>query len=188
MLVLASQSPRRRQLLEQIGVHFVADASQAENEAEVAHLPPPAQVESLALSKAREVAARHPGQLVLGADTVVVVDNQVLNKPTGPQDAAHMMARLAGRSHLVVTGVALLGQGRELVAHETTTVWMRTMTRGQIERYVATGEPLDKAGGYGIQGRAGALVERIEGCYYNVVGLPLARVVRMLAELGLEVL
>lgn len=188
MLVLASQSPRRRQLLEQIGVPFTIDASTAENEAGVAHLPPPQQARALALTKARDVAARHPGRVVLGADTIVVLDNQVLNKPADPADAVRMITSLQGRAHQVITGVVLVAPGRELVAHETTTVWIRPLTRPQIERYVNTGEPLDKAGAYGIQGHAAALVERIEGCYYNVVGLPLARVVRMLTELDLEVL
>lgn len=188
MLVLASQSPRRQQLLEQIGVTFVVDASRAENEAAVAHLPPPEQARTLALAKARDVAARHPGQVVLGADTIVVVEGRVLHKPAGAADAIRMLTALAGRDHQVITGVAVLAPGRELVAHEVTTVWFRPLSRQQIERYVQTGEPLDKAGAYAIQGRAAALVERIEGCYYNVVGLPLARTVRMLEELGLEVL
>lgn len=188
MLVLASQSPRRRHLLEQIGLPFTVDASSAEEEAGVAHLPPPEQARTLALIKARDVAARHPGDLVLGADTIVVLGDQVLNKPADAADAVRMLSRLQGRAHRVITGVALLGAGQELVAHEITTVWIRPLTRTQIERYVNTGEPLDKAGAYGIQGRAAALVERIEGCYYNVVGLPLARVVRMLAALGWEVL
>lgn len=190
MLVLASASPRRRQLLEQIGVQFEATSSQAEESVDVSLLTPVQQARALAQVKGRDVAARYPDRLVLAADTIVVVDGLVMGKPADAKEAYAMIDRLQGRAHEVITGVALIhnATNRELVAHEVTTIWMRPLSGAQISRYVNSGEPLDKAGGYAVQGRAGALVERIAGCYYNVVGLPLSRVVRMLEEFGLEVL
>ncbi|MFO7172099.1 MAG: Maf family protein [Bacillota bacterium] len=191
MLILASQSPRRQQLLAQVGIPFQVEPSGAEDRVDVSALPPAERARTLALTKAREVARRHPEAVVLGADTVVVVDGQVLGKPRDPDHARAMLRQLAARDHLVITGVALVqaATGREVVAHETTRVWIRPLTPEQIEWYVRSGEPLDKAGAYGIQGLAAALVERIDGCYYNVVGLPLSRVIRLLEEeFGIPVL
>ncbi|MCG0238990.1 MAG: Maf family protein [Firmicutes bacterium] len=191
MLILASQSPRRQQLLAQVGIPFQVEPSGAEGRVDVSALPPAEQARTLALAKAREVARRHPEAVVLGADTVVVADSQVLGKPRDPDHARAMLRQLSGRDHLVITGVALVqaASGREVVTHETTRVWIRPLTPEQIEWYVRSGEPLDKAGAYGIQGLAAALVERIDGCYYNVVGLPLSRVIRLLEEeFGIPVL
>jgi len=191
VLILASQSPRRQQLLAQVGIPFQVEPSGAEDRVDVSALPPAERARTLALTKAREVARRHPEAVVLGADTVVVVDGQVLGKPRDPDHARAMLRQLAARDHLVITGVALVqaATGREVVAHERTRVWIRPLTPEQIEWYVRSGEPLDKAGAYGIQGLAAALVERIDGCYYNVVGLPLSRVIRLLEEeFGIPVL
>jgi septum formation protein len=185
VLILASGSPRRRELLTQIGVSFTVQPSQATE-----NVPPgtnPVEmVKELALRKAREVAGASPAHWVLGADTIVVLDGQVLGKPADAQDAASMLQRLSGRRHQVLTGVALVGPGGQWVDYAETIVWMRPLTQEEIEAYVATGEPLDKAGAYGIQGRAAAFVPRIEGCYYNVVGLPLALLSQKLHELGIE--
>jgi septum formation protein len=186
-IVLASGSPRRQELLRQVGLSFrVIPSGVDEQVAEP--LAPGALVEHLALAKARDVAAREPGALVLGADTIVVVDGRILGKPKDRADAIAMLQSLSGRSHQVMTGVALIGGGRELVGHEETTVSFVPLTQRQIERYVDSGEPMDKAGAYGIQGRASAMINGIEGDYFTVVGLPLCRTAQMLSEFGIEVL
>ncbi len=151
---------------------------------------PVALVERLALSKAQEVARRYQGDdavdvIVLGADTIVVLGENILGKPGSPEKAQEMLARLSGREHEVITGVALVQPGdttRKVVTHETTRVFFRELTEQEIEDYAATGEPLDKAGAYAIQGIAGRFVTRLEGCYFNVMGLPVALVDRLLRE------
>lgn len=181
-LVLASQSPRRRQLLDRLGVPFTVEPSFAD-EALPPGLGPGAAVEALASRKADAVAPRHPGALTLGADTIVVLDGGVLEKPAGPAEARAMLGRLAGRTHTVYTGLALVHpvSGRHAAAHEATAVTFAPLSPEEIEAYVTTGSPFDKAGGYGIQDDHGALfIAGIEGDYYNVVGLPLHRLYRML--------
>lgn len=183
-LVLASASPRRRHLLEQLGLLFDVDPAHVDESA----LPdetPAAHVERLALEKARAVAARRPGAIVLGGDTVVVLDGAVLGKPVGPEEAVEMLLRLQGREHRVETGVALVTpDGREAAEVVTVDVRFRAFGRERAEAYVATGEPLDKAGAYGIQGYGSVLVDSIRGDYFAVMGLPVARVVALLEELG----
>lgn len=186
-IILASASPRRQELLRQIGLSFTVEPSRV-NEHVPEAMNPGELVEHLALAKAREVANRHPGALVLGADTIVVVDGELLGKPVDRADAAAMLQRLAAREHLVMTGVALVQNGRELVEHEETVVRFGPLTPDQIQRYIDTGEPMDKAGAYGIQGRAAALIESIAGDYFNVVGLPLHRTATMLSRFGVTVL
>jgi septum formation protein len=141
----------------------------------------------LAESKAAAVADGIPDALVIGADTIVVAEEAILEKPDDPDDAARMLRLLSGRRHHVVTGVALIRRQPpvSLVDSSETAVWFRALTEREIADYVATGEPLDKAGAYGIQGRAGAFVERIEGDYFTVVGLPLARLAMLLSEAGI---
>ncbi len=148
-----------------------------------------AAVASLALRKARAVAGRHASGLVLGADTVVVIDGEPLGKPADPADAAAMLRRLRGRAHEVMTGVALIDaqSGREAAETVTSRVTMRDYSEGEIARYVATGEPLDKAGAYAIQGIGGALVAGLDGSRSNVVGLPLAATAALLRRFGLAV-
>lgn len=187
MLILASQSPRRQQLLAQMGLQFQVVPSGVEEAMDVAHLPPVEQARALALAKARDVARRYPQDLVLGADTIVVLGGRVYGKPRDRDEAVQYLLALGGRAHTVVTAVALVQGGRELVDHEQTTVWMRPLTRDMAERYVNTGEPLDKAGAYAVQGLGGTLVEAVYGCYYNVVGLPLPRLARMLEAFGVRV-
>jgi len=186
-LILASNSPRRRQLLEQIGLSFRVITARV-SEALPAGSNLAAGVMEIARRKAEAVACRLKEGLVLGADTLVVLDGIALGKPAGPQDAFAMLTKLQGREHQVITGVALYdaASGTCLLEHEVTRVWMRPLTPREIWQYVATGEPLDKAGAYGIQGKGALLVERIDGCYSNVVGLPLATVGGMLKKFGLD--
>jgi len=173
--VLASASPRRAELLTAAGFAFeVAHA-------DIDETPLPREsadgyVLRLAEGKARAVAARFPDHAVLGADTTVVVDGHILGKPADAADAVAMLRRLQGRAHEVLTGVALVAHGRAQVVLETTRVWFEPMTEDEIAVYVATGEPMDKAGAYGIQGWAARHVTRVEGSYSNVVGLPVAAV------------
>ena len=188
-LILASGSPRRRELLRNAGFTFeVIPPEVAEdnpgNEA------PAMLVERLALDKAEAVAGRFHRQdnvVVLGADTVVVVDSTLLGKPASPAEARQMLQRLSDRTHKVITGVALVEPetARRTVAHETTRVFFRPLEPQEMEDYVATGEPLDKAGAYAIQGGASRFVTRVEGCYFNVMGLPVALVERLLRECGM---
>lgn len=187
-LVLASASPRREQLLRQLGLDFRVSASGLDEEqAAPAGAAPAVMVRELALAKARAVAAREPAAVVLAADTVVVLDGEVLGKPASPAAAEEMLARLQGRTHRVFTGVAAVAPGGAAAAEvEETRVTVRPLTRAEIRAYVASGEPLDKAGGYAIQGRGALLVTRVEGCYYNVVGLPLARAAAVLARVGFD--
>jgi septum formation protein len=173
-LVLASQSPRRSELLRNAGIGFRVQAAEVDETPFPGELPVN-YVRRLARAKADAVA----GDLVLGADTAVVIDGQILGKPVDQADAARMLRLLSGRSHEVITGICL--KGREAwVAHESTTVFFAPMTEEEIRRYVASGEPMDKAGAYAIQGLASCFVERIVGSYSNVVGLPVAVVYRYL--------
>lgn len=142
--------------------------------------PPREYAIRLARDKARAVAAQNPGAFVLGADTIVVADEHVLEKPADSADAARMLRLLSGRTHQVTTAVGLIGPGVEDTATETTEVVMSVISEDEIRAYVATGEPLDKAGAYAIQGIASRWVTRIDGCYFNVVGLPVALVYDML--------
>lgn len=186
-ILLASASPRRQELLRQVGLSFQVIPSSVDERA-VAAPTPAGLVEQLAVAKARDIAARHPGALVIGADTIVVVDGEILGKPDSRADAIRMLEQLSGRPHEVMTGVALVQGDRELVGHEVTAVTFLPLTRAQIERYADSGEPMDKAGAYGIQGRAAAMISGIQGDYFNVVGLPLARTVQMLSSFGVQVL
>ena len=181
-LVLASASPRRRALLDMLGIDFEAVPSGVP-EPMMPGIEPSSLVRYLALEKALAVAHSRPGRLVLGADTIVVHNGDVLGKPDDADAARRMLRRLSGQRHCVVTGIALvhLATQRRIAAHEATDVCFGEMTDGEIAAYVATGSPLDKAGAYGIQDDRGALfVRRIEGDYYNVVGLPLHRLYRTL--------
>lgn len=192
-IVLASASPRRKQLLEQLGLEFSVIASKV-TEIVAPGLLPGAVAESLAGQKARDVANSLRSGLVIGADTIVVQQSKegyvILGKPEDALQAAEMLEMLSGSTHQVITGLALVDveTGRESLAHEVTTVNFRKLEAEEIAAYVATGEPLDKAGSYGIQGLGAVLVTGIEGCYFNVVGLPLVRLGMMLKEFGVSVL
>ena len=178
MLVLASASPRRAEILRQAGLPFVVRAAPVD-ETPLAGEAPEAYVRRLAELKALAPAAGID-EIVLGADTTVVVDAEMLGKPADAADARRMLTALSGRSHDVLTGVALRRGERVLRDWASTRVWFSHMSAEQIDGYVASGEPMDKAGGYAIQGLASKFIERIEGCYFNVVGLPVALVYRLL--------
>jgi len=176
--VLASQSPRRAEILRQAGIPFVVRAT-AIDESPVDGETPQDYVVRLAESKARAAPAR-PEEIVLAADTTVVIDGRMLAKPADAADALSMIAALSGRRHQVLTGICLKRGIQSVRDCAVTHVWFAAMTASEIDAYAASGEPMDKAGGYAIQGLASKYVERIEGCYFNVVGLPVSLVYRHL--------
>jgi septum formation protein len=184
-VILASQSPRRRELLALIGItHEVRPADIDET-----YFPgekPAAHAERLARGKCAVIAEREPDALVIGSDTIVVVDGDVLGKPADEADAAHMLRRLSGRSHVVVTAVAVSWRGQTRSAVEEVNVTFHSLSDGDIAAYIATREPMDKAGAYGIQGYGATIVERVDGDYFAVMGLPLQLLVRVLRELGIR--
>lgn len=181
-LILASQSPRRRELLAIAGVPFVV-RSRPVVEVRAPGESPKEYVRRLARAKA-DGAWERDGEVVLGADTVVVLDEQVLEKPADAADARAMLRRLSGRVHTVITGICLRYGGGIIVDDTSTLVRFVTLDESEIDKYVASGEPMDKAGAYAIQGLASKFVDRVEGCYFNVMGLPLALVYRHLKTLG----
>jgi MAF protein len=188
-IVLASASPRRRRLLADLGVEYellVPDV----DENGVSAATPRELAEARALLKAEAAAAAIEEGIAIGADTIVVCDGRVLGKPKDEDDAVRLLETLSGRTHVVITGVGLCeaGTGRRLVDSAETRVTFRRLARDEIERYVATGEPMDKAGAYGIQSKGALLVEGIVGDYFNVVGLPLVLLDRMLREFGVRLL
>jgi septum formation protein len=185
MLVLASASPRRQELLRNAGIPFVVQPT------EIPEVPregeaPRTCAERLAREKALEVFRQRPDDFILGADTIVVTDGRILGKPRDGADAARMLRLLSGRTHQVITGVCLVGpqSGAEDIRSETTLVTMNALSDDDIGSYILTGEPMDKAGAYAIQGVASRWISRIEGDYFNVVGLPVSLVHRMLQERG----
>jgi septum formation protein len=183
-LVLASQSPRRREILERAGIEIRVCAAGID-ESGVAGESPEEHVRRLARAKAEAVAVPEGG-IVLGADTAVVAGGEILGKPADPDDAARMLRLLSGRWHEVVTGICLRSAGGLAVDSQTTRVRFAPLTEDEIRRYADSGEPMDKAGGYAIQGLASKFIERIEGCYFNVVGLPMALVYRHLGAMAGE--
>jgi septum formation protein len=192
MIVLASASPRRQELLRNAGISFTVQPAYI-NETPLASESPRDCAERLAREKALAVSQANSEQWVLGADTIVVVDDAILGKPRDAEDAARMLRLLSGRTHAVITGVCVVepvvsghgpGAGEIKTASETTLVTFCDLSDREIRDYVATGEPMDKAGAYAIQGIASRWIPRIEGDYSNVVGLPVALVYRMLRERG----
>jgi septum formation protein len=180
MLILASSSPRRRELLTEAGIAFTVQPADIDE----THRPgesPLAFTQRLAREKAEAVFAKHPTATVLGADTIVVCGEEILGKPSNEADAARMLKKLSGRDHQVITGVALISPSGTQIHAESTTVTMRKISEEEIKSYIATGEPMDKAGAYAIQGSAAAFIPRIDGDYSNVVGLPLKLVQQMLS-------
>jgi len=183
-VILASQSPRRRELLSLVGITHAVQPADID-ETQWPNEDPRAHCERLARGKVATVAEREPNALVIGSDTIVIVDGDVLGKPRDEAEARTMLARLSGRSHIVMTAVAARWRGRERSAVEEVGVTFHSLSAEDIAAYVATGEPMDKAGAYGIQGYGATIVDRIEGDYYAVMGLALNRLVRLLRRAGL---
>ena len=190
-LILASASPRRSELLSNAGIAFTVEPAHVAEQA-FPDEQPLQYAQRLARDKARAIFARHSDNVVLGADTIVVVDEHLLEKPHDAFDAARMLRLLSGRAHHVITGVCLIAPGYEQTEAEITEVRFSALSEREIASYVETGEPIDKAGAYAIQGMASRWVERIDGCYFNVVGLPVPRLYRMLqtleAKTGIQLL
>jgi septum formation protein len=185
MLILASTSPRRAELLRAAGTEFRVVAPMMGEMLPLGSVRAySAQVKRAAVAKAAS-APRRGGQMVLGADTIVVCGGRVLGKPASEADARHMLALLSGRWHAVYTGLALVWDSSSLVDYERTEVAFRRLSREEISRYVKSREPMDKAGAYAIQGRGAALVRAVRGCYTNVIGLPIPKLMEMLAKAGL---
>ena len=187
-IILASASPRRRELLSALGLSFEIRPAIGE-EHPVPGLPGGETAKRLSRAKCLEIAADADGDdVVIAADTVVCLDDEILGKPANEADAERMLIALSGRDHRVFTGVTVARGGRVLSDYEETAVHFRPLTEREIAAYIATGEPMDKAGAYGIQGRASLFVRAIEGNYFNVVGLPLCKLGQMLKELGVELI
>ncbi|TDF97634.1 Maf family protein [Paenibacillus piri] len=193
-LILASSSPRRQELIRTLRLPYEIRVSDV-NEDTGPGLAPAEIVEQLSGRKAAAVCEMYKSELpengiIIGSDTVVVLEGRVLGKPRDERDAFGMLSALQGRAHHVYSGVALLdvATGQTLVDHQVTAVYMKPLTGGQIERYIRTGEPMDKAGSYAIQGLGATIVERIEGDYFNVVGLPISLLSELLERLGITVL
>ncbi|MGI6224885.1 MAG: Maf family protein [Peptococcales bacterium] len=188
-IVLASGSPRRAELLRQIKLPFTIQVSSLDENSIKCRVPKE-WVQQLALAKAKDVARFFKSGLVIGADTIVLQDNEILGKPRNVEEAKNMLNLLSGATHQVLTGIALVDalSGKTITDVENTLVRFRELTEGEIDAYIASGEPMDKAGAYGIQGLGALFVEGISGCYFNVVGLPLNRLAKNLKHFGVEIL
>jgi len=185
-IILASSSPRRSELLSQAGIPFTVMPGEVDEEKAELSGTPEQKTEQLAYLKAMDVAKKVQKGLVLGADTIVVCDGEIFGKPADEEDAVRMLESLSGREHLVITGIALADaeSGKVAIGHETTKVKFSPITSENIKAYIRTGEPFGKAGAYAVQGRGALFVEGIDGCYSNVVGLPLFRLGKVLCEFG----
>jgi septum formation protein len=188
-LILASNSPRRRDLLKQLGLDFTVDPADVDERILAAEMPEQYALR-VAADKAEVASRRARSGIVIAADTVVVLDGLILGKPADAEDAERMLSLLSGRRHQVMTGLVLrdAATGRLDARVAVSSVWFKRLSPGEIRAYVATGEPLDKAGAYGIQERGALLVERIEGCYFNIVGLPLSLLGEMLRNFDIVLL
>ncbi|HAG14431.1 MAG TPA: septum formation inhibitor Maf [Ruminococcus sp.] len=180
-LILASGSPRRKELLEKLQVPFEVIVSECD-ETLPDGIPADSAAELLAVRKAAAVAKEHPDAVVIGADTTVILDGEILGKPAGQEDCKRMLRALSGRKHSVITGVAIFWDGHTASFSDETQVQFYPLTDADVERYAASDEPYDKAGSYGIQGQGALLVAGIHGDYFNVVGLPIARLARQLRD------
>lgn len=191
-IVLASGSPRRQEMLTQLGVHFRVQVSQIDENMVEQHTPS-FFVKQLATQKAMAVGTQCKNALVIGADTVVVLDGKILGKPKDEQEAIHMLQQLQGKTHQVYTGISVVHMNEsslqnQQVAHQMTEVTMRPLSDEQIRWYVGTGEPMDKAGAYGIQGKGAIFIEKINGCYFNVVGMSLYLLEELLEKMGFSLI
>ena len=185
MLILASKSPRRKELLKQIGIPFVVVVSDAEEVSGNSWTPAALVVEN-AKRKAHAVAEKYPDSPVLGADTIVSSEGKIFGKPKDKDEARKMLTALSGKMHEVTTGLALINRNEIRTTSVTTKVFFDTMTKADIDAYIATDEPMDKAGAYGIQGLGGVFVEHLQGSFTGVMGLPVYETAQLLKSLGLE--
>jgi septum formation protein len=187
-IILASASPRRKELLEKLGLKFEVDASNCAEEIDPT-LEPDELVRRISITKAKSVAQRHQDAVIIAADTIGVIGKKLLGKPHTADEAGKMLAQISGKSHEVITGFTILDTVTDKIMTGTvsTKVYIKKLTQQEIAAYVQTGEPLDKAGAYGIQGRGAVIVEKIEGDYYNVMGLPLSALTEALIEFGISV-
>jgi septum formation protein len=187
-IILASASPRRKELLEKLGLKFEVDASNCEEEIDPV-LGPDELVRRISITKAKAVAQRHQDAVIIAADTIGVIGKKLLGKPHTADEAGKMLAKISGKSHEVITGFTILDTvtNKIMTGTVSTKVYIKKLTQQEIAAYVQTGEPLDKAGAYGIQGRGAVIVEKIEGDYYNVMGLPLSALTEALIEFGISV-
>lgn len=186
-IILASQSPRRKELLGQMGLRGFKITSPEVDETVEEHMPPAQVVEELSRRKALAVAGHaDPDDLIIAADTVVALEGAVLGKPADQRDAFAMLSALSGNRHYVYTGLTVIQGDQVVTQHECTTVTFRELEPEEISHYIATGEPMDKAGAYGIQGYGALFIEGISGDYYNVMGLPVCRLGQILGQLGMD--
>jgi septum formation protein len=188
-IVLASASNRRKELLEKIGLQFTVDPSDYPEDASL-KLKPRDRAKQISLDKARTVAARHSNAIIISADTFIVSQGQVMGKPHSTNEARKMLKALSGRSHVTMTGLTILNtpNGKTISRVIETRIYMRKLSEREIDSYVSSSEPLDKAGAYAIQGLGAVLIDKIKGDYYNVVGLPLSALVQALKSFGVDVL
>ncbi len=184
-IILASGSPRRKELVARLGLDFEICPSQID-ESQVEKTRPQEVVTKLVRLKAEEVADRKAG-IIIAADTVVSLEQQILEKPADEEEAYSMLKKLSGQEHQVTTGITVISGSEEVTEWQQTTVQFREVDDQEINQYIATGEPMDKAGGYGIQAKGAVFVTGINGCFYNVMGMPLAWLVETLKELGVEI-
>ncbi|MBA3065858.1 septum formation protein Maf [bacterium] len=186
-IILASKSPRRAELLKKAGIEFTIETGEYKEEMDL-NLPPEKLAETLAFKKAEEISAKHPESIVIGADTIVVTEDEVLGQPPDADSSRRMLEKLSGRPHRVITGFALVC-GETLVREVksvTTKVYFRKLSADEIDAYIKSGEPMGKAGSYAIQGGGASFVEKIEGDYYNVVGLPVGELLGVLSKILME--
>lgn len=188
-IILASQSPRRKQLLEQIGLKFKIDPSNYEEDMTL-KMDPKKLVEHLSLGKATDVAKRHKDSIIISADTIVALDGEVFGKPKTAERAKRMLQKFSGRAHAVLTGFTIIDMetNKQISKSVETKVYFKNLSEKEIDAYIATGEPLDKGGGYAIQGLAALFIKKIEGDYFNIVGLPILPLVEELKNFGVDVL
>ncbi len=188
-IILASASPRRKELLQKIGLKFEVDVSNCAEQIDSVSEPEEL-VRRISIEKAKAVASRHKNAVIIAADTIGVIGEKLLGKPHSTAEARKMLGQISGKSHLVITGFTVLDTATDKTITKTVTtkVYIKNLTQAEIDAYVETGEPLDKAGAYGIQGLGAVIVEKIEGDYYNVVGLPLNALAEVLKEFGISVL
>lgn len=188
-IILASGSPRRKQILEQVGLNFIVEVSDYE-EKSIPGVSPSEFVETLSLEKANAVAKNHNDAIIIGADTIVVLNSQILGKPKTKQDAREMLKKLSGNTHSVFTGFTIIDtvNKRTITNHVETKIRFKNLSEEEIRAYIETGEPMDKAGAYGVQDKGALFVEHIEGDYSSVMGLPIVKIFEILKELGIDIL